>query len=72
MVGRHPRSGVLGVAYGIDDKLANVFVFQAVEDRGAGSARADQSGHPQLGQMLGHRRRGLADPVGKLVDRELI
>ena len=63
--------GVFGVVHRIDDQLADMFVFQAVEDRGALAAGAHQPRHPQLGQMLRYRWRGLAQLFGEFVDRQL-
>jgi len=68
---RNPRTGVLGVEDGVDDELSNVIVFQAVEDRRALAARPHQPCHPQLGEVLGHRRRRFGHMVGEFIDRHL-
>jgi hypothetical protein len=62
---------VLGVEHRVGDQLPDVVILEGIEDRGALAAGADQSRHPQFGQMLRHRRRGLADVLGELVDRHL-
>ena len=71
MVRRNSRAGVFGVEHRIHHELAHVLVLQAVEDGGPGPPGTHQPGHPQFGQMLGHRRRGLTDPLGQFVDRQL-
>ena len=45
MMARDSGAGVLGVVDGVDDKLANVVVLQAVEDRRALPAGLHQSCH---------------------------
>jgi hypothetical protein len=65
------RPGVLGVVNGVDDELPNMVVLQAVEDRGAFATGLHQSRHPQLGQVLGHRRRRFAHMLREFVDRHL-
>src|SRR6516165_8086764 len=65
---RNPGAGVLGVEDGIDDELANVIVLQAVKNGGSVPTGAHQACHPQLGQVLGNRRRRLAHVLGEFVD----
>jgi hypothetical protein len=65
------RPGVLGVVDGVDDELPNMVVLQAVENRGAFATGLHQSCHPQLGQMLRHRRRWFAHMLREFVDRHL-
>ena len=67
----HAGSRVFGVEHRVGDQLPDVVVVQAVEDRGALAAGADQPRHPQLRQVLRHRRGGFADVVGQIVDRHL-
>ena len=71
VVGGDGRAGVFGVVDAVDDQLPDVVVLQLVEDLGAFPSGPDQPGHPQLRQMLGHRRARLADRFGQLVDRLL-
>jgi hypothetical protein len=68
---RNPRTGVLGVEDGVDDELSNVVVLQAVEDRRPLPTGSHQSSHPQLGEVLRHRRCGFAHMFGEFVDRHL-
>ncbi len=65
----YARAGVFGVEDGVGHQLSDVVVVEAVEDRGSLAAGADQSRHPQFGQMLRHRGRRLADVGGEVVDR---
>ena len=67
----HARAGVFGVEHCVGDQLPDVVVVQAVEDRRALAAGADQPRHPQLRQMLRHRRGGFPDVGGQVVDRHL-
>ena len=67
----HAGAGVFGVEHRVGDQLADVVVLQAVEDRGAVAAGPHQPRHPQLRQVLRHRRRRFADVVGQVVDRHL-
>ena len=69
---RYPWAGVLGVVARVDDELADVVVFQAVENRRALPAGADQPCHPQLREVLGNGRRRLAHVLGEFVDRHLV
>jgi hypothetical protein len=62
---------VLGVVHGVGDELTDVVVLQPVEHLGALAAGTHQVRHPQLGQVLRHRRRGLADAAGQIVHRHL-
>ena len=62
---------MLGVVDGVDDELSNVVVLQAVEDRRPLPAGSHQARHPQLGEVLRHRRRGFAYMLGEFVDRHL-
>ena len=71
VVTRHAGSGVFGVEDRIGDQLPDVVVGQTVEDAGAVPAGLDQSGHPELGQMLGHAGRGLPDVLGQVTDGHL-
>ena len=57
----HAGAGVFGVEHRVGDQLPDVVVLQAVEDRGALAAGADQPRHPQLRQVLRHRRRRFPD-----------
>ena len=67
----HARSGVFGVEDCVGDQLSDVVVVQAVEDGGAFAAGADQSRHPQLRQVLRHRRGRLPDMCCQVIDRHL-
>ena len=60
---------MLGVVHGVGDELADVVVLEPVEHLRALPAGAHQARHPQLRQVLRHRRRRLADPCGEVVDR---
>ena len=68
VVGGDARAGVLGVEHRVADQLADMLVLEAVVDRGARPAGANQPGHPQLGQVLRDGRRRLADELGEFVD----
>jgi hypothetical protein len=68
---RNPRTGVLGVEDGVDDELSNVVVLQAVEDRRPLPTGSHQASHPQLGEVLRHRRCGFAHMLSEFVHRHL-
>ena len=67
----HARSGVFGVEDSVGDQLPDVVVVQAVEDGGALAAGPDQPRHPQLRQVLRHRRGGFPDMGCQVIDRHL-
>lgn len=62
---------MFGVENGVDDELADVVVLQPVENCRALAAGANQPRHAEFGQVLRHRRRGLADMFGEFVHRTL-
>ena len=66
----HSRASVFGVEDRIDHQLAHVIVFQPVNHLRAVTAGPHQAGHPQFGQMLRHRRRGLAVIRGRSAGRK--
>ncbi|AQA21722.1 transcriptional regulator, ArsR family domain protein [Rhodococcus sp. MTM3W5.2] len=65
----HARAGVLGVEHRVGHQLAHVVVLEPIEHCRALAARPHQTRHPQLRQVLRHRRRRLADVHRQLVDR---
>ena len=67
----HATGGVFGVVHRVGDELADVIVLQPVEHLGAFAPGSHQPRHPQLRQVLRHRRPRLADPFGEFVDRQL-
>jgi hypothetical protein len=68
---RDPGTGVLGVVNGVDNKLSDVVVLQAVEDRRTLPTGSHQASHPQLGEVLRHRWCGFAHMLGEFIDRHL-
>jgi len=64
--------GVFGIVHGIAHQPSYVLVLQPVEDLGPFTPGPHQPGHPQLGQVLRHRRRRLGNPVSQVIDRQLL
>jgi hypothetical protein len=56
---------VVGVEQGLFNQMADVGVLRHVEHVVAFPANSDQSSHPQLGQLLRHRRDVGADMIGQ-------
>ena len=71
MVRRNSARRVLGVVHRVGEQLAHMVVLQPVEHLCALAPGAYQPGHPQLREVLRHRRPRLVDPLGEVVDREL-
>ena len=63
---------MLGVEHRVADQSRHMVVLHPVEHLRALSAGAHESGHPQLGQMLRHRRCGLPYQGRELVDRQFL
>ena len=64
--GGDAADGVLGVEHRIGDELAHVVVLEAVEHLGAFRRVRTNRAIAQLGQVLRHRWRRLADPLGEV------
>ena len=71
VMSRNSGTCVFGVENGVDDELADMVVLQPVEHCRALAAGANQPRHAEFGQVLRHRRRGLADMFGEFVHRTL-
>ena len=63
---RGPGPDMLGVMDAVHDQLTDVIAGKLVKDLGTLAARRDESGHPQLREMLGDRGLGFADPLSQL------
>lgn len=64
-------TGMFGVVDGVGDELADMVVLESVEHLRALAPGAHEPGHPQFRKVLGHRRCGLLDVCGQVVDRQL-
>ena len=61
----------VGLVDRVGDQARGVLVLEPVEDPLSLLAGRDDAGEPELGEVLGHGRRGLVDDVGEVVHREL-
>ena len=65
---RYVPNDMVGMEQGLLDELTDVSVLGFVEDPGALPPSLDEAGEPELGQVLGHRRRLATDVIGEFVD----
>jgi Co/Zn/Cd efflux system component len=70
-LGVHPVRRMVGVGEGFLEEALDVRVGRDVVGEGALASHADESGQPQLGQVLAHGRGAGVDQLGQAVDRGL-
>ena len=69
---RNLGAGMLGVVHAVADQPSHMLILKSVEHLRPLLAGPHQPGHPQLGQVLGHRRPWLTDPSSQLIDRQFL